>query len=127
MPQRRPEPADISNAVLFLASDEARYITGVTLPIDAGALVKLSPPPTYPAPTLDEVGDPVRGQRLAGDTDAEPAFYVQQAMPVPWIDPADISNAVLFLASDEARYITGQQLKVDAGATLTVTSSGAPG
>ena len=42
MPQRRPEPADISNAVLFLASDEARYITGVTLPIDAGALVKLS-------------------------------------------------------------------------------------
>jgi len=38
------EPADISNAVLFLVSDEARYITGVTLPIDAGALVKLSPP-----------------------------------------------------------------------------------
>jgi hypothetical protein len=46
--------------VLFLASDEARYITGVTLPIDAGALVKLSP--TYPRPpTLDEGGDPVRG------------------------------------------------------------------
>jgi SDR family mycofactocin-dependent oxidoreductase len=34
------EPRDISNAVLFLASDEARYITGVTLPIDAGALLK---------------------------------------------------------------------------------------
>jgi NAD(P)-dependent dehydrogenase (short-subunit alcohol dehydrogenase family) len=34
------EPVDISNAVLFLASDEARYITGVTLPIDAGVLVK---------------------------------------------------------------------------------------
>jgi NAD(P)-dependent dehydrogenase (short-subunit alcohol dehydrogenase family) len=31
---------DISNAVLFLASDEARYITGVTLPVDAGFLVK---------------------------------------------------------------------------------------
>ena len=31
---------DISNAVLFLASDEARYITGVTLPVDAGALLK---------------------------------------------------------------------------------------
>ena len=29
---------DVSNAVLFLASDEARYITGVTLPVDAGAL-----------------------------------------------------------------------------------------
>ena len=31
---------DISNAVLFLASDEARYITGVTLPVDAGSLLK---------------------------------------------------------------------------------------
>jgi (+)-trans-carveol dehydrogenase len=34
------EAIDISNAVLFLASDEARYITGVTLPVDAGALLK---------------------------------------------------------------------------------------
>ena len=30
----------MSNAVLFLASDEARYITGATLPVDAGAAVK---------------------------------------------------------------------------------------
>ncbi|NKY33232.1 mycofactocin-coupled SDR family oxidoreductase [Nocardia speluncae] len=34
------EPADIANACLFLASDEARYITGVTLPVDAGHCVK---------------------------------------------------------------------------------------
>jgi len=34
------EPEDIANAVLFLASDEARYITGVTLPIDAGSCLK---------------------------------------------------------------------------------------
>ncbi len=50
--------------------------------------------------------------------DAEPAFYVQQAMPVPYVEPVDISNAVLFLASDEARYITGMQLRVDAGGYL---------
>jgi NAD(P)-dependent dehydrogenase (short-subunit alcohol dehydrogenase family) len=50
--------------------------------------------------------------------DATPAFYVQQAMPIPWIEPVDISNAVLFLASDEARYITGMQLRVDAGGYL---------
>jgi SDR family mycofactocin-dependent oxidoreductase len=50
--------------------------------------------------------------------DAEPVFHVQQAMPIPWVEPVDISNAVLFLASDEARYITGMQLRVDAGGYL---------
>ena len=34
------EPVDVSNAVLWLASDEARYVTGITLPVDAGALLK---------------------------------------------------------------------------------------
>jgi len=50
--------------------------------------------------------------------DAEPAFRVQQAMPVPYVEPVDISNAILFLASDEARYVTGMQLRVDAGGYL---------
>jgi SDR family mycofactocin-dependent oxidoreductase len=36
-------------------------------------------------------------------------------LPVAWIEPVDISNALLFLASDEARYITGAILPVDAG------------
>lgn len=40
------------------------------------------------------------------------------ALPVPWIDPVDISRAVLFLASDDARYITGVTLPVDAGLTV---------
>jgi SDR family mycofactocin-dependent oxidoreductase len=50
--------------------------------------------------------------------DATPAFHVQQAMPIPWVEPVDISNAVLFLASDEARYVTGMQMRVDAGGYL---------
>jgi SDR family mycofactocin-dependent oxidoreductase len=50
--------------------------------------------------------------------DAEPAFGVQQGMPIPYVEPVDISNAVLFLASDEARYITGMQLRIDAGGYL---------
>jgi SDR family mycofactocin-dependent oxidoreductase len=50
--------------------------------------------------------------------DAEPVFGVQQAMKVPYIEPEDISNAVLWLASDEARYVTGMQLRVDAGGYL---------
>ena len=41
-----------------------------------------------------------------------------QALPVPWVEPDDISSAVLFLASEDARYITGVALPVDAGAML---------
>jgi SDR family mycofactocin-dependent oxidoreductase len=38
-------------------------------------------------------------------------------LAVPWIDPIDVANAALFLASEEARYITAVTLPVDAGAT----------
>jgi (+)-trans-carveol dehydrogenase/(-)-trans-carveol dehydrogenase len=40
------------------------------------------------------------------------------ALPIPWVDPSDVSNAVLFLASDEARYVTGVTFPVDAGALV---------
>lgn len=50
--------------------------------------------------------------------DAILSFPAQQAMPVPYVDPLDISHAVLFLASDESRYVTGLQLRVDAGSYL---------
>jgi SDR family mycofactocin-dependent oxidoreductase len=51
--------------------------------------------------------------------DAIPAFATMQLLPnVPYVETADISNAVVFLASDEARYITGQFLAIDAGAHL---------
>jgi SDR family mycofactocin-dependent oxidoreductase len=44
-----------------------------------------------------------------------PAFASLNAIPVPWIEAIDISNAMLFLASPEARYITGEALHVSAG------------
>ncbi len=50
--------------------------------------------------------------------DAAPAFSTLQSMPVPWVEPEDISEAVLFLASDASRYPTGQFLNIDAGAHL---------
>ena len=40
------------------------------------------------------------------------------ALPVPWLEPVDISNAVLFLASDESRYVTGLTMTIDAGSML---------
>jgi NAD(P)-dependent dehydrogenase (short-subunit alcohol dehydrogenase family) len=36
MPVDLVQPVDISNAILFLVSDDGRYVTGVTLPVDAG-------------------------------------------------------------------------------------------
>ncbi len=53
-----------------------------------------------------------------GPDDIAPVSQTMHTLPVPWVEPVDVSNAVLFLASDEARYITGVTLAVDAGADL---------
>jgi (+)-trans-carveol dehydrogenase len=45
-------------------------------------------------------------------------FAATNVLPVPWVEPVDISNAVLWLASDESRYVTGLEVKIDAGQTL---------
>jgi SDR family mycofactocin-dependent oxidoreductase len=47
--------------------------------------------------------------------DTAEAFMGLNALPIPWVEAVDISNAVLWLASDEARYVTGVTLPVDAG------------
>jgi (+)-trans-carveol dehydrogenase len=56
--------------------------------------------PDLPNPTRDDV---------------EPIFKQMSMLGVPWVEAVDISNALLFLSSDEARYITGVVLPVDAG------------
>lgn len=50
--------------------------------------------------------------------DFAPASQTMNALPIPWVEAIDISNAVLFLASDEARYITGVTVSVDAGSNI---------
>jgi len=50
--------------------------------------------------------------------DVIPGFTHFQAMPIPYVEPYDIANLAAFLASDGARYITGQQIRVDAGSLL---------
>jgi SDR family mycofactocin-dependent oxidoreductase len=49
---------------------------------------------------------------------AEPVFQSLNAMPLPYVQPVDISNAVLWLASDEARYVTGVSLPIDLGSAI---------
>jgi NAD(P)-dependent dehydrogenase (short-subunit alcohol dehydrogenase family) len=36
-------------------------------------------------------------------------------LPVPWIEPEDVAQAVVFLASDRARFVTGSEFVLDAG------------
>ena len=57
---------------------------------------------------LPDISDPT-------DTQFADAYQALNPIPVPWLDPDDVTRAVLFLASDEARYITGEVLPVAAG------------
>ena len=52
--------------------------------------------------------NPTREQAMEG-------FIHLNALREPWVQPVDISNAVLYLASDEARYVTGTTHVIDAG------------
>jgi (+)-trans-carveol dehydrogenase len=56
--------------------------------------------PDLERPTLDDVRD---------------AMQSMHALPVPWLEPVDVSNAILWLSSEEARYVTGVVLPIDAG------------
>jgi NAD(P)-dependent dehydrogenase (short-subunit alcohol dehydrogenase family) len=56
--------------------------------------------------------------------DAVLAFPAMQAMPIPWVDAQDVSHLVAYLASDESRYMTGLNIRLDAGAMLKRFSRG---
>ncbi|MCU1694882.1 MAG: dehydrogenase, short-chain alcohol dehydrogenase like protein [Mycobacterium sp.] len=60
---------------------------------------------------LPDVEQPTREQ-------ANAAFPVLHAMPIPYVEPVDVSYAVLYLCSDESRYVTGLQMRVDGGAYI---------
>lgn len=53
-----------------------------------------------------------------GPEDLAVAAQFMHVLPIGWVEPVDVSNAVLFLASDESRYITGLPVTVDAGSML---------
>ncbi|MGX1163618.1 NAD(P)-dependent dehydrogenase (short-subunit alcohol dehydrogenase family) [Arthrobacter sp. SLBN-100] len=60
---------------------------------------------------MPDAVNPSLEERTAPDS----PYRAVNAIPIPWLEPIDISNTLLFLASDESRYITGVPLPVDGG------------
>jgi SDR family mycofactocin-dependent oxidoreductase len=91
---------------LELAPEKIRVNTVHPTSVDTGMIQN---PQLYAlfAPDLDEAD---RTRERVGER-----FAAHHALAIPWVEPVDISNAVLWLASDEARYVTGVTLPVDAG------------
>lgn len=56
------------------------------------------------------------GNEGATQQDAIGAMTAMHALPVPFLEPIDVSNAVVYLASEDGRYITGTAHVLDAGA-----------
>lgn len=82
----------------------------------------------HPTSVLTDMIDHVSMYRLfrpdlenpTQDQFREALIGAMNVLPVPWVEPRDISNAVAWLASDQARYVTGVALPVDAGALQKV-------
>ncbi|HEU4703276.1 MAG TPA: mycofactocin-coupled SDR family oxidoreductase [Conexibacter sp.] len=78
---------------------------------DRGIRVNAVHPTIVRTPMLEEFAPP------GLDEEGRRAHFRQMhALPVGWVEPEDVSDAVLFLASDAARFITGVDVPVDAGA-----------
>jgi NAD(P)-dependent dehydrogenase (short-subunit alcohol dehydrogenase family) len=72
------------------------------------------------------IQNPAIRRLWTGHSDApeDEVVRVMSAMHIlntPWLEPVEISHAVLWLASDEARYVTGSTIPVDAGALAPFT------
>jgi (+)-trans-carveol dehydrogenase len=92
---------------LELAADRIRVNTvnpsiADTLMVQNDAMYKLFVP---------HIENPTREQ-------AAEVFATMNPIPTPWVDAEDVTNAVLFLVSDEARFVTGLEFKIDAGFCL---------
>ncbi|UXA16610.1 mycofactocin-coupled SDR family oxidoreductase [Mycobacterium sp. SMC-4] len=53
-----------------------------------------------------------------GPDDIAPICQMFHSMPRPWVEVEDITNAVMFFASDDSRYVTGVSMPIDLGSCL---------
>ncbi len=73
--------------------------------------------PTGVKTPMGGAGDPAAEAAIQKWLTDNPTAYGPNLLPVDAVDPEDISNAILWLVSDDARYVTGVTLPVDAGFT----------
>jgi SDR family mycofactocin-dependent oxidoreductase len=100
--------AGVIGIMRVLAQELAPYMirvntvnpTTVNTPMVVNDVAPLLFRPDLENPTFDDMTEALTGLN---------------ALPIPLVEAIDISNAVLWLASDEARYVTGVALPVDAG------------
>lgn len=76
------------------------------------------PTSVYTPMIINEVFPKLVRMDLADPGEAETAEFLKDMQPMgnPWIHVDDVSNTILFLCSDDARYITGSSIAIDAGA-----------
>lgn len=74
--------------------------------------------PMLHSPAIREVWT---GNANATDEEVIPVMSSMHILNVPWVEPVDVSQAVLWLASDESRFVTGSTIPVDAGGLAPFT------
>ncbi|MCO1656965.1 mycofactocin-coupled SDR family oxidoreductase [Pseudonocardia humida] len=100
--------------VIGLVKSLAREVAANGITVNAVCPTTVDTPMVQNEPTyrlfLPDSAEPSREEAM-------PVFQAMNAIPVPWVEAVDISNAMAFLCSDEARYITGETIAVAAGMT----------
>lgn len=96
-------------AALELGSENIRVNVVHPTTVDTGMIQNQS--------TYDVVAPDLPRSDRTRET-AAPRFQSMHTLPVPWVEPRDVSNAVLWLASEESRYVTGSEVRVDAGQVI---------
>ena len=97
-----------------LARTMAGELAGYNIRVNTVCPTSVDTPMVHNQATYDLfIPDPAQRNREG----IKPAMAALNMLPTAWIDPRDVSNAVLYLASDEARFVTAIDLPVDAGCT----------